>query len=547
MQLRIVGALAIVASIAVHASAAPFLVRDIDTGSVPVVFSEMVAADDAVFFTLNADGWGSTLWRSDGTADGTRQLLPDPYRSRVSTLQVVHGLLFFSYIDARGDLDAWRSDGTSAGTFRLATVFGDGLAFDDDEAHAVHGFVEADGGVFFAACERFRNCTLWATDGTQTGTRPLVEFNPNVDRDDDDWDAPVFDVADGTLRFVVGDSRGGYALWRSDGTPEGTVPTDASDPPVPTARRPVLYYGNPRADTGVEPWRYDPVAGTSSLLGDLVPGPRSSDPSEFIAVGETVFFVASDGSADQAGYRGRELWKTDGTPLGTVRVADLSAVGEVHVIGGAGGTLFLTVGSAVWRSDGTTEGTIALVDFGVAPAADFAWCLASVGGMSLFSGYGADGSPELWRTNGTPAGTRRVIASHPGTATTTSMPSSSTTTTTTIPVPRVDDVPHIVDTYENGRHGSGALACAGQTGMRRLQWRLDRARALLDRASVAIHPRKAKRLLRRAARSLGSVTASLSHARGRGLSRGCTAALADVVADATRGLRRLRATLYSRP
>src|SRR5690349_11340009 len=58
--------------------------------------------------------------------------------------------------------------------------------------------------------------------------------------------------------------------------------------------------------------------GSTTLVRDIAPGsdengPFSSDPNELIDVNGTLFFSAS-------GPGGRELYKSDGTELGTVRI-----------------------------------------------------------------------------------------------------------------------------------------------------------------------------------------------------------------------------------
>lgn len=76
---------------------------------------------------------------------------------------------------------------------------------------------------------------------------------------------------------------------------------------------------------------------------------RSSDPTSFRRIGPYVFFLTMD-------WPERELWRTDGTPAGTIRLAQIpfagsiaGEVGNVAVLKGGGNT--------IWRSDGTPEGT----------------------------------------------------------------------------------------------------------------------------------------------------------------------------------------------
>src|SRR5262245_11596556 len=92
-----------------------------------------------------------------------------------------------------------------------------------------------------------------------------------------------------------------------------------------------------------------------NLLKDIrISGP-GSDPAKFTEVGSVVFFAADDGTS------GVELWKSDGTDAGTIRVKDIRAGSTPSDPGGltnVGGTLFFTAndgtgGTELWKSDGT--------------------------------------------------------------------------------------------------------------------------------------------------------------------------------------------------
>src|SRR5205085_1262186 len=92
--------------------------------------------------------------------------------------------------------------------------------------------------------------------------------------------------------------------------------------------------------------------------------PIGSTPSHLVAVGSTLFFTADDGS------RGAELWKTDGTPGGTVLVKDIpaGAAGSTPAtLSKVGGALFFSAndgshGVELWKSDGTLGGTVLVKD-----------------------------------------------------------------------------------------------------------------------------------------------------------------------------------------
>ncbi|MCC6000097.1 MAG: putative Ig domain-containing protein, partial [Pararhodobacter sp.] len=115
-----------------------------------------------------------------------------------------------------------------------------------------------------------------------------------------------------------------------------------------------------------------------------------------------VFFSADDG------VYGRELWVTDGTPVGTRMVrdtapglqgglpgyfsSDLTSLGDGRVI--------FEAGNAVWASDGTESGTIRMGEFPDDPAR---FTLIARGEV-VFRGRDERGS-ELWISDGTPGGT----------------------------------------------------------------------------------------------------------------------------------------------
>src|SRR5262245_36577806 len=98
------------------------------------------------------------------------------------------------------------------------------------------------------------------------------------------------------------------------------------------------------------------------LIKDINLTPAGSAPSAFTTVQNTHLFIATDPA------HGQELWKTDGTPEGTVLVKDINPgpeSGLSFLLFGAAevnGTLFFLANDGVhadglWKSDGTPEGT----------------------------------------------------------------------------------------------------------------------------------------------------------------------------------------------
>ena len=127
--------------------------------------------------------------------------------------------------------------------------------------------------------------------------------------------------------------------------------------------------------------------------------------------GRLIFLAGDDG------LHGLELWRTDGTVLGTLLVRD-ACPGEIGCWPGTaaplGDRLFFPGidgdhGLEPWMSDGTEAGTQLLTDLEPGPASSFPFVLASDGTHAYFGmPSNAAAFRSLWTTDGTPAGTKMV-------------------------------------------------------------------------------------------------------------------------------------------
>jgi ELWxxDGT repeat protein len=117
--------------------------------------------------------------------------------------------------------------------------------------------------------------------------------------------------------------------------------------------------------------------------------------------------VANDGAS------GDELWKSDGTTVGTVRVKDIlpgSGSSNLRYLTNMNGTLYFAAndgvsGTELWRSDGTSAGTTIVKDIFAGPTRSAPSKLIDVSGTLYFIAYGGPSGYELWKSNGTEAGT----------------------------------------------------------------------------------------------------------------------------------------------
>lgn len=79
-----------------------------------------------------------------------------------------------------------------------------------------------------------------------------------------------------------------------------------------------LYFAGRDAATGRELWKSDGTEPGTVRVRDVYTGSDSSSPSDLTGVyGLLLYFVADDGLG------GRELWMSNGTETGTVRIADI--------------------------------------------------------------------------------------------------------------------------------------------------------------------------------------------------------------------------------
>ncbi len=330
---------------------AAVLVKDIFPGQSGAAPENLTAFGSTLYFNADDGISGRELWKSDGTAAGTVQitefLASDPSQFDTAywpfNLHAVNDKLYFEAFHEAGNPNPTQfvSDGTTAGTHRLV----DGI-FNTPFRGVISNSRTQLGNLFL-----FDAYGLHATDGTSAGTQYLVGGYNN-------WAGELTTIGS-TAYFAMGDATNGRELWKTDGTPAGTV-----------------------------------------MIKDILPG-DSSSPEGLANVNGTLYFsaVGFDGTINRHG-----LWKSDGTAAGTVRVRDFDV--RPRYITAIGSTAYFEApepGTGIrrlWKTDGTTAGTVIV-------STDFQdpQSLVNVNGKLYFSAFTAASGRELWASDGTAAGT----------------------------------------------------------------------------------------------------------------------------------------------
>lgn len=347
------------------------LVKDIAPGSDSSDPDELTTAGKTVFFTADDGVHGRELWKTDGSSAGTRlvkDIQPSGASSAPGDLTAVGHRLFFRADDGTHGSELWTSDGTAAGMRMVTDIRSGGASAFPAELTAVGR------DVYFRANDGVHGVALWKSDGTSGGTTLVKDFIPgSFDPPTPYSQAPEHLTAVGNELFLTS-RQGGFniGLWKTDGTPEGTV----------------------------------------LLKNDLIDNPHSGFITNLEAAGKTLFFNT-----------GFALWKSDGTPEGTQKVKSFASIPETNPnnLTAVGNDLFFTAndgvhGRELWFSDGTTDGTHLVKDITPGSGSSAVSNLTALG-QELFFTAGVDHGPlDLWMSDGTAAGTHRVkdVASNDG-------------------------------------------------------------------------------------------------------------------------------------
>lgn len=396
-------------------------------------------------FSGTAPGTGTELYISDGTAAGTT-LLKDINTgtggSAPSGFTELNGFLYFTAATAAEGRELWRTNGTEAGTTLVKDI-----ATGTASGNTASGFALFSNGsylLFAAESNAAQGMELWKSDGTNAGTVILKDIHTGADSS-----MPHrFFAYNNLVLFLAKNAANGEELWKTDGTEAGTVLIKDINPGpagctsielFPGFGFPVAFYTHQfnnkvffTATDGTsagQVWGTDGTTANTALLSDIVPGLGIASIPLFDAInvpGKFIFPVAD-------GIDRSELWQSDGTAAGTslfksFTPADPSDIpyialnfsfqnGNVVQNLFQGNTFFFVGsntdnGTELWKSDGTLANTVMVKDInpGTGNGIDLSGNISYLYTSMAFFFAANDGTSgnELWKTDGTTAGTTMV-------------------------------------------------------------------------------------------------------------------------------------------
>lgn len=385
------------------------------------------------YFAKTDPQTGVELWRGDVSGNNAvflKDINLGSNSSNPNLFFTFNNEIFFTANDGNGDA-LWKTNGTTNGTVKIINVKNRGDNNGSTNAPIINGYF------YFNAYDFSINTSpvkLYKSDGTAAGTS-LVSNTSYPDG----FFSPRDLLKMGDNIYFAGSPTiySEYQLYKLDGTQNviskitnyGTFEDSYFFPDELTELNGILYF---RAGSSInrELWRSDGTTSGTYLIKEINTQYNGNNfygsaPNNFLKVNGILYFEANDFT------NGAQLWRSDGTSNGTYRISNFSLEGttygsysnsyRIRKLFDYGGSVYFFVndnihGYELWKSDGTLAGTSIVKDIypGVTSSTFNVANTKISNGLIIFTANDGVSGEEIWRSDGTSIGTSLMIDTYQG-------------------------------------------------------------------------------------------------------------------------------------
>lgn len=335
----------------------------------------LAQSGDWFYFSAYNPTTGYELYKSDGETNTFIKDIDASYasnRSNFSKSVSNSKGLFFAADDGKNGLELWKTGGKQAGTglfVNLAPYPMPEKTIADEDAFEYYNYSSKFWDLYVSNDQIYimTYTGVWVTDGVNTP----IELYSSPRLGQPYASANKFEAANGLVYFNVVNE-----LWQTDGSVEGTVNVGVVDNTRPNDTTPIrglraisnkLYFTGYANTYGDEVFQYS--EGSITLVKDVIPG------------------------------QNQYIWGLES-----------EVVGNSYYY-----TKFTTTeGCQLYVTDGTADNTRLLRSFGTAGSCP-SYLTNFKDSLLVFSAYDSENGYELWKSDGTVAGTQLVKDIYPGT------------------------------------------------------------------------------------------------------------------------------------